>query len=145
MGKSCHTCKYFSVIDKPCRYCRSKSLWNPDIKKSILKKVEKIGGLVMVRIPVLDLKQYVVREQIGSVLEEAAELYEAVGGKNENDICEEALDLIQSTLGLLMMVVKRQEELRKQILRHELKLKGREANGGLRISAWFNMEYRQEY
>jgi hypothetical protein len=46
---------------------------------------------------------------------------------------------------MLLMIVPNKEDLIKQILRHELKLKSREARGLIEIKGWLNIEHQEEY
>jgi NTP pyrophosphatase (non-canonical NTP hydrolase) len=141
MDKSCYECKYIELRDKPCKNCRNKNLWNPkDIKFN-----KEIGGIEMFRLPILDLSKYAINEQQSKLFEEVAELYEAVDGGNTDDICSECLDVIQTAIGILYMAEPDNFQRARNILKHELKLKCREANGGLNIRGWLNFEEKNEY
>lgn len=98
----------------------------------------------MVRIPVLDLSKYVIEEQRSKLLEELAEVYEAIEGGNTDDICSECLDLIQTAIGLLFMAAPEKLDRFRHLIKHELKLKCREANGGLKINGWLQIECKDE-
>lgn len=141
MDKSCYECKYIDTRDKPCKHCRNKNLWNPkDIKFNI-----QIGGIEMFRMPILDLSKYVIKEQTSKLLEEVSEVYEAVEGGNTDDICAECLDVIQTAIGLLFLAAPEKLNRARHILKHELKLKCREANGGLKITGWINTDTKNDY
>lgn len=99
----------------------------------------------MFRIPALDLSAYTAEEQMKKILEETAEVYEAFEGGNKDDISEECLDIIQSALGLLLMISPKPNELIRKFIRHELKLKQREAQGKIKITGWFQIEEKDGY
>ena len=148
MNKQCNECDYYFSKDKPCKWCREKNLYNPKKLKFMyynLKTNKNTGGSTMLRIPVLNLTRYVEREQLGKVLEEASELYDAIDLGDIDEICSECLDVIQSAIGMLLMSVTNKQDLIKQILRHEIKLKSREARGLLEIKGWLNIEHQEDY
>lgn len=99
----------------------------------------------MIRLPVLDLSRHTPREQIGVVIKKASDLYDAVNTTEKDIISSECLELIQSALGLLMMIEPNQEHLIKQITRHEQKLIKNDACGEIRIASWLNVYKGKEY
>jgi len=148
MDKTCNDCDYLNAKDKPCKWCRNKNLYNPkNFKITYINLItnKNIGGMNMYRLPLLNLTRYVATEQMSKVLEETSELYDAANLGDVDQICTECLDVIQSTVGMLMMIVPNREDLTKQILRHELKLKSREAQGKVQISGWLNIYHQDGY
>lgn len=100
----------------------------------------------MLKFPVLDLsKNSSIPDQIKTILDDTSDLYEAYEKGTTDDISLRCLDLIQSTVGLFFMAAPKAFILARQMLRHELKMKCREARGKISISGWLNIEHKQGY
>ena len=92
----------------------------------------------MFRIPLLDL-QTTPDEQLDKVFEELMELSEAFDGGNTDNIIEECMDVIQAAVGLFDKI---STDKTRDILRHELKMKSREAQQRINIKAWLKIEHK---
>ena len=95
------------------------------------------------RLPVLDLTEVTTFEQFEKVEEEFCELGDAGADTKENKI-EECIDVIQASLGLLLMLAQTKQELENVMLKHCLKLQCRAANGGYKVKNWLNIKIGED-
>jgi len=95
------------------------------------------------RLPVLDLDEVSTFEQFEKIEEEFCELGDAGADTKENKI-EECIDVIQASLGLLLMLAQTKQELENAMLKHCLKLQGRETNGSFKIKNWLNIKFEED-
>ena len=93
------------------------------------------------RLPVLDLDEVTVSEQFLKIREEVWEL--GVSRNRDNQL-EECLDVLQATLGLLIRLTQTKEGLENAMLKHCLKLQGRETNGSFKIKNWLNIKFEED-
>ena len=84
-------------------------------------------------LPILDLDDYDIHEQIAKVAEEYDEWDNSVLG-TENDV-EETLDAMQALMGYLLKIVPDHDELEKQFEKHYQKLIDRkwDTNGHIEL------------
>ena len=95
------------------------------------------------RLPILDLIKGTTLGQFYKVEEEFKELFET-RLMNEKYQLEECLDLIQASMGLLLMLTQTQAGLENAMLKHCLKLQRREAKGSFKIKSWLNITIEED-
>ena len=93
------------------------------------------------RLPILNLDEVTVSEQFLKIREEVREL--GVSRNRDNQL-EECIDVIQASLGLLLMIAQTKQELENAMLEHYLKLQCRAANGGYKVRNWLNIKIGED-
>ena len=95
------------------------------------------------KLPILDLDGISIVEQFAKVREELHDVGHAIADGTIQQKLEESSDLLQATLGLLIMISFNEEGLLDALNRHSIKMQGREVTGGLKIKKWITLQIKE--